>query len=147
MAVIIRLAAIADLPAVLELYRQPNLDSGEALTPDTAEQIFARMQQYPDYRLCVAERAGEIVGTFTLLIMDNLIHRGTPSAVIEAVAVSPQHQGQGIGRQMITWAIAQCRQAQCYKVSLSANLKRDRAHRFYESLGLTKHGYSFLVEI
>lgn len=41
----------------------------------------------------------------------------------------------------------QVRPAHCYKVTLSAYLKRDRAHRFYESLGFTKHGYSFLLEV
>ncbi|MDA0269282.1 MAG: GNAT family N-acetyltransferase [Cyanobacteria bacterium] len=143
----VRPAEKADLPAVLNLYRQPDLDDGEALTLEAAQQLLAKIQTYPSYQLYVAEGAGQIVGTFTLLIMDNLIHGGTPSAVVEAVAVDPQCQGQGIGREMMAWAIAQCRQAHCYKVTLSAHLKRDRAHRFYESLGFTKHGYSFLLEV
>jgi hypothetical protein len=31
-------------------------------------------------------------------------------------------------------------------MALSANKKRRQAHRFYESLGLAQHGYSFVVE-
>jgi len=34
----------------------------------------------------------------------------------------------------------------CYKLTLSSNLRREAAHAFYESLGFTKHGYSFLIE-
>ena len=36
--------------------------------------------------------------------------------------------------------------AGCYKMALSSNLKREAAHRFYDSLGFGRHGYSFLIE-
>ena len=34
----------------------------------------------------------------------------------------------------------------CYKLVLSSNAKRERAHAFYESLGFERHGYSFRIE-
>ena len=43
------------------------------------------------------------------------------------------------------YAVAICRKHQCYKVALSANLKRKRAHVFYESLGFRIHGYSYSI--
>ncbi|MGF1524942.1 MAG: GNAT family N-acetyltransferase [Leptolyngbyaceae cyanobacterium] len=147
MTVQIRPANLADLPEVLRLYRQPALDDDAGLALDDAIQLFRKMQQYPNYGLYVAELKKQIVGTFTLLIMDNLIHQGTPSAIVEAVAVDPQRQGQGIGRQMMQWAITRCSQAGCYKLVISAHRQRDRAHAFYESLGFIKHGYSFQVEM
>ena len=36
----------------------------------------------------MAELNGEIVGTFALLIMDNLAHLGAPSGVVEDVVVA-----------------------------------------------------------
>ena len=39
----------------------------------------------------------------------------------------------------------ECRARGCYKTSLSANLKREHAHAFYESLDFERHGYSFRV--
>ena len=46
---------------------------------------------------------------------------------------------------MIHYALEVVRQKGCYKAVLSSNLKRERAHAFYESLGFERHGYSFRV--
>lgn len=142
----IRAATEADLPAVLNLYAQPDLDDGAILPLAGARELFARFARYPDYTLYVAVEGETVVGTFALLIMDNLGHLGAPSGVVEDVAVDPQRQSQGIGRQMLSFARDICAEKACYKMALSANKKRRQAHRFYESLGLTQHGYSFVVE-
>lgn len=139
-----RPATSADLAEILRLYAQPDFD-GRALPLAEAERRFARMAQCPDCQLHVAERDGRIVGTFTLFILRNLGHWGTPSAVIEDVAVDPACQGQGIGRSMMHYALRRCGELGCYKAALSSNLRRERAHAFYESLGFERHGYSYRV--
>jgi len=78
--------------------------------------------------------------------MDNLGHLGAPSAIIEDVAVDPALQGQGIGKEMMRYAIQLSAENGCYKVVLSSNLKRERAHAFYESLEFKHHGYSFRID-
>jgi ribosomal protein S18 acetylase RimI-like enzyme len=143
----IREAARADLPDTLRLYAQSEMDDGQVLSLAEAERLFDRMARYPDYRMYVAVRDDRIVGTFALLIMDNLGHRGAPSGVIEDVAVDPQCQGQGIGKTMVQHALRLCGEKGCYKLALSSNLKRERAHAFYESLGFERHGYSLSVTI
>ena len=143
----IRPASAADLTDVLRLYAQPALDDGKVISLSESEQIFARMAQYPDYRVYVAERDGRIVGTFALLVMDNLGHLGTCSGVVEDVAVEPACQGQGVGKAMMAHAIALCRERGCYKVVISSNFKRPKAHAFYESLGFERHGYSFRLTL
>ena len=120
--VVIREALEQDLPQVLALYAQPGLDDGHTLTVEQAKQHYRRFKQYPNYRLFVAECNGEIVGTFALLIMDNLAHVGTPSGVVEDVVVMAEHQGKGIGRRMMEAALAKCRESGCYKMALSSNL-------------------------
>jgi GNAT superfamily N-acetyltransferase len=145
-----RLATVEDLPDVLRLYRDSGLEQDFSLTLADAEQWFQRIQQYPNYTLWVAtlkELDDRRVGTFALLVMDNLVHHGSPSGIVEGVAVDPEFQGMGIGRQMMAFAMAQCQAAGCYKLSLSTNLRRKEAHLFYESLGFQKHGYSYSVEI
>jgi len=142
----IREATAEDLRAILALYAQEGLDEGSALELEDAEAIFDHMRAYPDYRLYVAELEGRVVGTFALLIMRNLIHLGAASGLVEAVAVDAARRSQGIGRAMMEHARALCRARGCYKMALSSNLKRERAHAFYEGLGFERHGYSFRIE-
>lgn len=143
--VTIREAAREDLPKILELYGQPQMD-GDHVTPlDEAERIFEKMQQYPDYHVYVAEAEEGVVGTFALLIMDNLAHMGAPSAVIEDVNVAPIRQGQGVGTRLMEYAMAKAREAGCYKLVLSSAKERIDPHRFYRKLGFTQHGVSFEV--
>jgi len=140
----IRPARREDLAAILALYADLETN-GQVLDLPAAESIFARMQQYPNYTVYVAVAEGQIVGAFELLIMDNLAHVGAPSGIVEDVVVHPAWRGQGIGKQMMAFALEQCRQAGCYKLALSSNRKREAAHRFYEALGFQKHGYSFVA--
>lgn len=149
MNIVMRQAQADDLPAVLALYAQPGLDDGCVLSEEQARELFAEFARYPSYRLFVAcdERDDSVVGSYALLVMHNLAHRGMPSAIVEDVVVAPDRQGQGIGRQMMAHAVAQARAAGCYKLALSSNRKRQAAHAFYESLGFAQHGLSFVIEI
>ena len=143
----IREAQDVDLPAVLALYGQPDLDNGNILSLDPAREIFAQFARYPHYKLYVAELDGRIIGTYALLIMHNLGHLGAPSAIAEDVVVDAACQGQGAGRAMMRHALVEARAARCYKLALSSNAKRARAHEFYERLGFERHGYSFMVRL
>ncbi len=141
-----REASKSDLPEVLRLYAQPDLDDGAVLNTTDAERIFDRMARYPNYKVYVAAKDNHIVGTFALLVMDNLGHLGTPSAIVEDVAVDPTLQGQGIGKKMMQHALQLASENGCYKLVLSSNLKRNRAHAFYESLDFERHGFSFRID-
>jgi len=146
-SVTIREATVADLPSVLALYAQSDVDAGDALSAAEAEEIFARFKRYPDYRLYVAVNGGRVVGTFALLVIHNLAHRGSRSGLVEAVVVDGGLRRRGVGRQMMTFALDRCRDAGCYKVALSSNLQRHAAHQFYETLGFTRHGYSYVTDL
>jgi GNAT superfamily N-acetyltransferase len=97
----IRKAEEGDLPQILNLYAQPDMDDGEVLPLDSARKLFNKLKEYPEYKIFVATSKGETVGTFALLIMDNLVHGGTPSGIVEAVVVTPKYRGIGIGRKMM----------------------------------------------
>jgi GNAT superfamily N-acetyltransferase len=141
----IRDACEGDLPAVLRILAETGIDGGESFTLDEARGHFARIRQRPGFRLLAAVAEGEIVGTYALAIMEKLGKRGTPAGVAEDVAVLPSRQGQGIGRAMMEHAREACRRAGCYKLALSSNLRREGAHRFYDSLGFERHGFSFVT--
>lgn len=144
----IRPAQRADLAAILALHAELEFDAERAvLDLRSAEKLFDRIASYPSYKLYVASSAEKIVGTFALLIMDNLAHLGAPSGIVEDVVVHPEYQGLGIGKQMMQFAMERCKQAGCYKLALSSNAKREQAHQFYENMGFEKHGYSFLISL
>jgi GNAT superfamily N-acetyltransferase len=147
MKVEIRQADAEDIAAVLGLYAQPGMDNGKVLALEEAKALFAQFAKYPNYRLFVALADGLVVGSYALLVMHNLGHLGTPSAIAEDVVVAQDVRGQGIGRQMMEHAAAQAREAGCYKLALSSNNQRVDAHRFYASLGFVPHGVSFVMEL
>jgi GNAT superfamily N-acetyltransferase len=149
-AVFLREATEADLDEVLALYQGIEDSPEHVLSLQEAKAMLARLGAYPSYRLWVAcesrEPGADVVGTYALLVMHNLAHRGAPSAVVEDVVVAADRKGQGIGRQMMAHAVLLAREAGCYKLALSSHHKRTDAHAFYESLGFAQHGLSFSIE-
>lgn len=143
----IRPATPFDLPDILRLYALPDFDDGRMLSLDDARRRFARLQQYPDYHLYVACEGSRTVGTFSLLVMEKLNHLGAPAAIVDDVIVDADARGQGIGRRMMEFAMQRAREKGCYKLALTTNVKRTAAHRFYESLGFTRHGFSYVVDL
>ena len=142
-----REARDADIERLLELYREAAIDGEESFRPEEARAQLSQFKKYPDYHVFVAEVDGDLVGTYELLIMDNLAKRGRKSAIVEDVAIAARLQGRGIGRAMMQHAMERARDAGCYKLVLSSNLRRAGAHAFYDALGFQKHGYSFRVEL
>ena len=146
----IREATQGDLPAVLSLYAQPDMDKGQTLSVEQAQQLLQTFARYPNYHLFVAcspEQPELVVGSYALLVMHNLGHRGTPSAIVEDVVVASTHQRQGVGKTMMRHAQSLAQAASCYKLVLSSNLERTHAHAFYRSLGFEQHGLSFRMEL
>jgi GNAT superfamily N-acetyltransferase len=135
---IIREATEADIPRLLELYRQLNLDASFAPPdppPEQCRRALSAIDEAPDRWLLVAEEDGRVVGTTTLLITPSLIHGARPWAVVEHMVVDETLRSRGIGRQIMEYAISKAEAAGCYKIMLGSNKRRKDAHRFYRSLG------------
>ncbi|MEL6060975.1 MULTISPECIES: GNAT family N-acetyltransferase [unclassified Methylobacterium] len=141
----VRRAERPDLPAVLDLYAE--LNSGWVATLEQAEALLDRIETaYPDYGLYVAELGGAVIGTFCLVILDNIAHWGMPSALVESVVVTSRHRGGGLGRAMMHEAFRLAQARGCYKLALSSNVDAKPAHVFYERLGFERYGYSFRLD-
>jgi GNAT superfamily N-acetyltransferase len=149
-AIEVKLATKDDLTEIIKLYQQSDMDNGMAVSIEDAEKIFNKTKLYPNYNFYVAINTltdkRNIIGVFGLLIMDNLGHRGTPSAIIEGVCVHEKMHGLGIGKQMMMAAKKTCEEAGCYKMALTSNITRQNAHQFYKSLGFEQHGISFQLD-
>lgn len=102
----IRRAIAADLPAILSLMGQPDMDGDGVLSLTEAQAIFADVSNYPHQEMYVALVEAEVVGTFILVIVNHLSHHGARSLIIEDAVVKTSRQGEGIGGQMMEFAVA-----------------------------------------
>ena len=91
----IREAGEADLPTILQLYAQPEIDDGKILPLNVARSIFRQFRYYPNYTLFVAERDNRIAGSYVFLVMHNLGHLGVPSAIVDDVVVGDGKEADG----------------------------------------------------
>jgi len=151
MSLSFRRATAADLPAIIEMLADDALGKEREDTSvpvaDCYRTAFAAIDRDENQFLAVAERAGEIVGTLQLTFLPGLSHQGLWRGQIESVRVSSNARGGGIGRQMLEWAIATCRERGCGIVQLTSDKSRTDAIRFYESLGFTASHEGFKLKL
>ncbi|HTU74275.1 MAG TPA: GNAT family N-acetyltransferase [Trebonia sp.] len=143
-AVIFRDARRTDVPQIVALLADDVLGaSREAGAGPDGElagaylAAFERVEASPDNRIIVAEAGGQVVGTLQLTIIPGLSRQGVTRAQVESVRVAGTQRGQGLGHELIGWAVAEARRAGCGLVQLTSDKQRPGAIRFYESLGFT----------
>ena len=134
-----RKATRADLATIVALLADDPRGKGreDARLPLDARytSAFEAIDADSSQSLVVAELGGAIVGCVQISFITTLSHRGALRGQIEGVRVARAHRGRGIGRQMITEAIAECERRACGMVQLSTSKTRVDAQRFYVSLG------------
>ncbi len=129
------------------IYLIQTMDGEDGLVPQEYGAIWNKINQYPYYKVFVVADGKIIIGTCSLIIIDNLGHLGARLAVAENLIISQEYRGQGIGRQLMQFIMARAQAENCYKLMLSSDKKRTSAHRFYEQLGFEQHGISFKVDL
>ena len=144
---IIREAQAADIPRILELYRQLAFTPQPPNTPQPStveyQQAFSNISQTTGYQLLVAEEDSKILGTAVVAILPGIAHGVSPFAVVEYVVVDEARRSQGIGRLLMEHIKEQAKKAGCYKIMLTSDNRRTEAHDFYRSLGYEASAYGF----
>ena len=144
-------ATLADLPAIVALLAEDTLGENRenpSLPLDPAYELaFQTIAANPDQRQIVATRDGAVIGTMQLTFIPGIAFKGAWRGQIEAVRVAGSLRGQGIGGEMIDWAVEQCRARQCRMVQLTSDKSRTAAHRFYERLGWTRSHEGFKIAL
>ena len=151
LAVTIRQAREEDVAAIVAILASDDIGGHGDTTDEAARadylQAFHTLQRTPHETLYVAERDGEIVGTFQTLLTTTLTGRGATSMIVEAVQTRPDMRGRGIGAQMIGFCIEEARRLGLRQVQLTSNAARTDAHRFYERLGFAKSHLGFKYKL
>ncbi len=104
---------------------------------------FDAVAASPDNHLFVAERDGNVIGTFQLTLIPGLAFRGRKRAKLESVHVAPDARGGGVGAAMIAFALAFAKENGAELVELTSNKSRLDAHRFYRRLGFEQSHEGF----
>ncbi|MEU7922249.1 GNAT family N-acetyltransferase [Micromonospora zamorensis] len=132
-----REAVRADLPAVIALLADDVLGKARDFTEvdEAYERAFADISADPRNQLIVAEQDAELVGCLQITYIPGLGRHGAERSLIESVRVRSDRRGQGLGRELMTWAVDQARQRGCALVQLTTDKTREDAHRFYLGLG------------
>ena len=133
---IFREATRADLPAVVALLADDVLGKArDAAVVDSAyERAFADIEADPRNALIVADD-GAVVGCMQVIYIPGPGRHGIERCQIEAVRIRADRRGQGVGGQLMAWAIAQAKARGCGLVQLTSDKSRADAHRFYARLG------------
>jgi ribosomal protein S18 acetylase RimI-like enzyme len=134
-----RLATRGDLPSIVRMLADDELGSQrervENPLPESYYSAFDQINNDPNHELIVAERNGEVIGTLHLMFLPSVSFQGGLRAQVESVRVDKSFQSQGIGSQMMKWAMERARQRGAHVVQLTSHKSRVEAHRFYERLG------------
>lgn len=135
-----RRATAADLPALIEMLADDPLGATRenATMPldDAYLDAFAAIDADANQYLAVAtDDQDRPLGCLQLTFLPGLSRRGAWRGQIESVRIASHARGQGLGRQMFDWAIAECRTRGCTLVQLTSDSARPEAHKFYTDLG------------
>lgn len=145
MTTLCRLAQSADLPTLQTLYAELVPEESPGLAEMAA--ALERMALSGSAAVLVAERSGEVIGVCQLAIYDNLVRAPRRKAIIDSVIVRHDQRGVGIGRQLMTYAVAVAAERGCCLVGVSTAFQRQVAHSFYDALGFSRFGYHYLHRI
>jgi len=140
----IRLATIADAPAVLRClhtafapYRDQYSSAAFADTVLDPETLRLRMEVMSI--LVALAKSGEIVGTVAYQALDT----GTSEKKdghMRGMAVLPNQQGQGVAGLLLRAAESELRVLGCSRITLDTTAPLHRAIRFYENNGFVQSG-------
>jgi GNAT superfamily N-acetyltransferase len=126
------------------------LDLYGHLTPDdpapdlaAAEAAWSRLCNSDLITVMVAEAAGRLISTCTLVIVPNLTRGARSYGLIENVVTHPDHRRTGLGRAVLSSALDAAWQAGCYKVMLATGSRREETLRFYAGAGFERGGKTF----
>lgn len=139
-SITIRRARRDDVAIIVAMLADDPLGSGrerlEDPLPPSYYHAFTSLDRDPNIQLVVAaEERGAVVGCLQLCILPGLSSQGASRALIEDVRVASQRRSQGIGEQLVQWAVAEARAKGCKLVELLTHATRVDAQRFYARLG------------
>ena len=140
-----------DVARIVQLLADDPLGAGrerfEDPLPNNYYAAFDRIEASEGNILAVAERDGAVVGCLQMTLIPGLSNQGADLALIEGVRVDTSLRSQGVGAQLIQWALDTARARGCQAVELFTHKTRTDAHRFYDRLGFDQSHVGYRIKL
>lgn len=134
-----RKATEQDLDSIVRMLSDDILGSKreryEHPLPNSYITAFRSIDADPNNELIVACLEEEVVGVQQITFTPYITHQGGWRATIEGVRTASAVRGQGVGKEMIQYAIQRAKERGCHLAQLTTDKQRPEALRFYEGLG------------
>ena len=127
---------------LLDLYEQ--LEQNEVKINEIEAKKIWKIIKSQNIKYFIAKNNGKIISSCYICIIPNFTRNGKSIGFIENVITDKEFRRKGIGRKVIKNAIEYAKRQNCYKIILQSGIKRNEAHKFYESIGFngeTKKAY------
>lgn len=134
-------AELSDLPALSTLLTLLFSQEHE-FTPDPAAQqrgLAAILEQPDSGRILVARYQGEVIAMVSLLFTISTALGGRV-ALLEDMVVNPAYRGQGIGSQLLAYAVEFARTQQILRIILLTDHDNSAAQQLYQQQGFQQSG-------
>lgn len=119
----------------------------ETILPfDSFEAIYWEILKSPIDTLLVLIEDGQVLGYLHLQIRGQL-HHGEKVAEILELIVNTEHRKQGLGQRLLEHGLRYAQKKGAKSIELTSNMRRIRAHQFYERNGYTKTSYKLVKSL
>ena len=129
----------SDIPELVELLRTLFEQEAE-FEPNPEAQRKALIKIIFDPKIgtiLLARNDEKILGMINLLFTESTA-LGAKVAILEDMVVLPTFRGEGIGSQLIDYAIGESKKEGCKRITLLTDIENIKAQSFYQKKGFVK---------
>ena len=124
-----------DLPSLLELYKQLDIDDAEGSWEISKKLWDDEIESNPNIAYFGAVDAGRVVSTCYAVYIPNLTRGNRGICFIENVVTDESYRKRGLASKVIDMAVEFAKEHNCYKAILQSGMARKEAHVFYTNKG------------
>ena len=153
--IVFRLGERNDLSQIIRLLADDSfsgdLESAQDVSTDRIPKVYQQAWEAivasRENQILVAVHGVRVIAALQLTMIPSLTLRGSRRAQIEGVRVASAYRGQGVGTQLMQWAIDLSKRENCEIVQLTMDRRRERAFSFYKRLGFVASHEGFKMQL
>lgn len=147
--IIIRKANDSDLEDILALINAPEIDNGVTMELRDANTVYQSLLNDPNYFQIIASSEQDMVALITLVIIVQITHEGSTTALISDLIVSEKllnaQQQATVAQSLLQHTVNLAKEYGCYRTIVENDYQSELTASACEALGFAKNGTSFII--